>query len=108
MDDVAANNSEGCASCEEKSAKHAREMNLVNRISGQVTGVGNMIAQNRYCPDILNQIRAARSALKTLESRVLETHLRTCVAQAFTDTDKKVQAEKMEEILDLFRRYEAE
>lgn len=108
MDDDAAMSYGGCASCEEKSAKHAREMNLVNRISGQVTGVGKMITQNRYCPDILNQVRAARSALKTLESRVLETHLRTCVAQAFTDPDKEAQEEKMEEILDLFRRYEAE
>ena len=109
MDETILENGEACASCDkQKLAKHARELNLVNRISGQVTGVGNMITQNRYCPDILNQIRAARSALKTLESRVLETHLRTCVTDAFTNSDTKIQDKKMEEILDLFRRYEGE
>ncbi|MDE1153600.1 MAG: metal-sensitive transcriptional regulator [Micavibrio sp.] len=86
--------------------KHAREMSLVNRVGGQVEGIGRMIQEGRYCPDILNQIRAARAALRTLESRVLETHLHTCVRESFSAETKKEQDVKIEEILHLFRRYD--
>ena len=86
--------------------KHAREMSLVNRIGGQIEGIGRMIQEGRYCPDILNQIRAARAALRTLESRVLETHLQTCVRESFSAETEKEQDAKIEEILHLFRRYD--
>lgn len=81
-------------------------MSLVNRVGGQVEGIGRMIQEGRYCPDILNQIRAARAALRTLESRVLETHLHTCVRESFSAETKKEQDVKIEEILHLFRRYD--
>lgn len=96
------------AACHAEHNKHQRELKLVNRINGQVAGIGNMIEQNRYCPDIINQVRAARAALRTLETRILETHLRTCVTEAFSQPDTEVQAQKMQEILDLFRRYDTE
>jgi DNA-binding FrmR family transcriptional regulator len=35
----------------------------VNRIAGQVNGIGRMIDEDRYCVDILSQISAVRSAL---------------------------------------------
>jgi len=89
----------------EDSAKHASKLKLVNRIAGQVSGVGKMIAEDRYCPDILNQVRAARAALRTLETRILETHLRTCVSDAFAARDEGGRDEKITEILDIFRRY---
>lgn len=88
--------------------KHAASLPLVNRIGGQVSGIGKMIEEGRYCPDILNQIRAARAALKTLEGRVLRGHLQSCVRDAFASTDADVQAEKIEEVVNLFTRYENE
>jgi len=81
-------------------------MPLVNRIGGQVSGIGKMIEEVRYCPDILNQIRAARSALKTLESRILRTHLHSCVRESFQSGNESDQQKKIEEIVDLFSRYD--
>lgn len=80
----------------------------MNRIKGQVGGIGNMLEQDRYCLDVIAQIRAARAALKTLETRILETHLRTCVIDSFKQPDADAQDKKIQEILDLFRRYESE
>jgi len=94
--------------CATETCKHQRELKLVNRIQGQVGGIGNMLEQGRYCLDVINQVRAARAALKTLETRILETHLRTCVSDSFKQSDASVQDEKIQEILDLFRRYESE
>ena len=87
------NSEQDCEHCKSE-AKHKSEIALVNRIAGQVNAVGRMIEENRYCPDILNQVRAARSALKTLESRILETHLQSCVQEAFTSGNKQSKKRK--------------
>jgi DNA-binding FrmR family transcriptional regulator len=51
----------------------------VNRISGQVAGIGRMIDEDRYCVDILNQIAAVRSALDALGVEMLTSHIEGCV-----------------------------
>lgn len=51
----------------------------VKRIGGQITGIERMLADKRYCVDILNQIAAARSALDALGVELLTRHLETCV-----------------------------
>ena len=51
----------------------------VNRISGQVYGIGKMVDDERYCLEILDQISAARAALDALGVELLTNHLRCCV-----------------------------
>ena len=58
---------------------HANEKKRLNRIRGQLDGIDRMIDERRYCIDIVTQIKAAKSALESLEKSVLETHLRGCV-----------------------------
>jgi len=65
-----------------------------------------MIEDGRYCPDILIQLRAARSALKTIEGNILETHLSHCVQDAMRNGSKKAREKKLEEIKQLFKRFE--
>lgn len=96
---------EHCDSCGSL-PKHHNSTALVNRIAGQVTAIGKMIADDRYCPDILNQVRAARAALRTLESRILESHIRSCVRDTFASGSQKDQDSKVDEIIKLFSRYD--
>ncbi len=49
------------------------------RIAGQVSGIRKMVADGRYCVDILNQIAAVRSALDAAGVELLCSHLETCV-----------------------------
>lgn len=51
----------------------------VNRVSGQVAGIGRMVDEDRYCVEVLNQIAAARSALDALGIELLTRHLESCV-----------------------------
>ena len=51
----------------------------LNIIEGQIKGINQMIAEDRYCDDVLIQIVAASQALKSLGNQILETHLKTCV-----------------------------
>ena len=46
---------------------HSENLPRLNRISGQIDGIKKMIEEERYCLDIVNQIKAVRSALKSVE-----------------------------------------
>lgn len=62
--------------------KSDRQKNLrqrLNRISGQVEGLGKMIDNERYCIDILTQVSAIRSALDALAINVLCEHVEHCL-----------------------------
>jgi len=54
----------------------------LNRIGGQVRGIGRMIDEDRYCIDVLTQVSAVQSALDALALRLLEHHLHGCVQDA--------------------------
>ena len=55
--------------------------NRLNRIEGQVRGIRAMLEKDAYCPDILTQTEAARSALDAFAREVLSGHIRTCVVE---------------------------
>jgi DNA-binding FrmR family transcriptional regulator len=59
----------------------------INRIEGQVRGIGKMLAEDRYCIDILTQVSAVQSALDALALQLLEHHLHGCVAHAIKSGD---------------------
>lgn len=82
---------------------HEENLPRLNRIAGQVEGVRKMIREKRYCPDILVQIRAIRSALRVVEGNILQKHLEHCVAQAFEQGDGAT--EKIAELRKLFEKY---
>lgn len=73
----------------------------INRIIGQLNGVKNMIAENRYCADVLLQLSAVSSAVKGLSSIIIEEHLSGCVAQKLKDGDESV----IQEVLEIFKRF---
>lgn len=85
---------------------HQSEIGKLNRISGQVEGIKKMIEDGRHCPDILTQLRAARAAMRTVEANVLETHLQHCITDALAQGNKEKAREKIDEIKNLFKRYD--
>jgi len=74
----------------------------VNRLVGQVQGIGRMIEENRECPDILNTIAAVHSALRGLEAKLLEDHVRHCVHEAAAQP-KQLES-RLEELITLYKR----
>lgn len=87
---------------------HKNEMAKLNRIAGQIEGVKRMIEEQRHCPDILTQLKAVRSAIRTVEANILETHLHSCVAESLDSGDLGAAREKIDEIKDLFKRFNTE
>lgn len=54
----------------------------MHRIEGQVKAIGRMVDDDRYCIDILTQIAAVESALKSVSMLLLDDHLDHCVREA--------------------------
>lgn len=80
------------------------KVNRLNRIAGQVRGIGQMIEGGRYCIDVLTQIQAVKSALAKVESEVLKDHAATCVAEAIASGDEGEQRTKFNELIELMER----
>lgn len=81
-------------------ADHSAEIARVRKIMGQLEGIEKMIVARRYCPQILQQIKAASSALAALKFEILKKHISECV----TDSAKSGNYSKMlEQILEIIQ-----
>ncbi len=99
-----ASSTEHCGECTQGHPDHSKQLHRINRIIGQLEGVKRMIAERRYCPDILTQTRAISSALRSLEGSILELHLASCVKGAI-ESEEGYAEEKIEELVALFKKY---
>ncbi len=77
----------------------------LHRIEGQVRGIERMLEEDRYCIDVLTQIGAVSTALESLAFRVLDEHVRHCVAGAVASGDEAAAREKIEELLAAVHRF---
>jgi DNA-binding FrmR family transcriptional regulator len=84
---------------------HQDKMSRINRIQGQWNGIKKMIDSEKYCVDILTQLRAIESATKSLQREILKTHLEHCVKGAMTSKDKKESQKKVDEVLALLKKW---
>ena len=77
----------------------------LHRIEGQVRGIERMVAEDRYCIDILTQIGAVTTALESLGFRILDEHVKHCVAGALASGDAAEADTKAAELLDAVHRF---
>lgn len=70
-------------------------LNRLSRIEGQIRGIRNMVEQDAYCIDILNQVSAASAALSGFTKVLLSRHIRHCVAEDVQNG----RDEKLEELV---------
>jgi DNA-binding FrmR family transcriptional regulator len=69
-------------------------------IAGQVKGLEKMVAENKYCIDIINQSLAVKQALSSFEDFILKNHLSTHVIEQMK-SGKSTKA--VDEILSIYR-----
>ena len=68
----------------------------LRRIEGQTRGLQRMIENDEYCIDVLTQISAVTSALKSVSLLLLEEHLNHCVAHAVQNGGEEADAKLAE------------
>lgn len=71
----------------------------LRQMEGQVRGQQQMITDNRYCLDVVQQINALTAAARGVELRVVADHLRGMVTDAVTAQEGEAAIEEMVEVL---------
>ena len=74
-------------------------LNRLRRIEGQTRGLQGMVEDDRWCPEILQQIAAVQAALDKVALGLAEGHVKHCMAEGADDpqrlgamTDELMQA----------------
>ena len=84
--------------------EHSSHLPRLKKIEGQVRGISKMVEDEKYCVDIVNQIKAVKSALSSLEGLIIEEHLNHCVHKAIAGKNKKEATAMIDEIKGLLKR----
>lgn len=71
------------------------------KASGHLTAVQKMVEEEKYCIDVLNQLKAVQAALDKTAELMLKQHLNTCVVEAVKADDS---ARVMNELWQLLRK----
>lgn len=75
----------------------------LSRIEGQIRGIKNMIENETYCDDVINQLEAARSGLHSIEILLLESHMKHCIVEQLQAGDTEVVDEVLKTIKKISR-----
>lgn len=90
-----------CSNCVRTKHRTEEEKRSLKRrlkiLSGQISGIEQMIDDDRYCDDVLLQIASATNALKSLGTEILKNHMETCMI----DEINKGNNEVVEDIIGL-------
>lgn len=76
-------------------------LNRLARISGHLDAVIRMVDDERYCVDVIHQIKAVQAALDKVSEGLLRNHLNTCVADAMRNQDEQ---RVIDELMAIFKK----
>jgi len=76
----------------------------LRRTGGQINGIEKMVEEGRYCVDILQQIMAARAALNQVALIMIESHTKSCVADAIKENRTEQAVDELMGVLSKFTK----
>jgi len=82
---------------------HQEEIKRLNRILGQIEGIKAMIEKSRELDAVLMQCKAVHQALKSVESRILRSHVEAAMDDCLSAPKKKDRVRKREALLALYK-----
>jgi CsoR family transcriptional regulator, copper-sensing transcriptional repressor len=83
----------------------AANLRRLRRIEGQVRGLQKMIAEDRYCADVMTQIGSVHEALRAVGRGLMGNHLRYCAASAIRGGDARAREAMYDELVELMYRH---
>jgi len=82
-------------------ADKAKLLARLSRVEGQVRGVSRMVADDKYCIDVLTQVSAIKAALDQVSLLLLEDHVKGCVVASVREGSN----DKVDELIDAVARF---
>lgn len=89
----------------EHKTTHKEQLEFLNKIEGQIRGIGKMVEDGRYCVDIITQIHSVVGALHRVESEIFKKHIDGCVVQALRGKSEAQKQKKIDEVVELISRF---
>ena len=86
---------------------HTEKQKLVRRlklIEGQIRGLQKMVAEDKYCIDIITQTSAVKQGLSNVEDLLLEGHLAHCVINQIKSGKTEKATEEILKVYSLKRK----
>lgn len=77
----------------------------LKRIEGQVRGLQRMVEEERYCPDVMEQVSAVQESLRAVGQLLLRNHLQHCVTGAVRSGDDRRSNQVYDELASLFFKH---
>src|SRR4051794_11076020 len=71
------------------SATKDQLLKRLRRIEGQTRGLQGMVEDDRWCPDILQQIAAVTAALNKVALGLAEGHVEHCMTEGSGDPERR-------------------
>ena len=81
---------------------HQEEIQRLKSIEGHIRGIQKMLADGKYCMDVIGQLQAVQAALAKVSTRILDGHLNSCVIEAVRGDDPEVRERVLNEITAVF------
>ncbi len=81
---------------------HEDSIQRLKTIEGHIRGIQRMLAEDKYCIDIIRQIQAVQSALNKVSAKILDGHLNTCLLTAVQGEDPAERQRVLNEITEVF------
>jgi DNA-binding FrmR family transcriptional regulator len=81
---------------------HEESIRRLKSIEGHVRGIQRMLAEGKYCMDVIGQIQAVQAALSKVNTIILESHLNSCVIEAVRGNDVQARERVLDEITAVF------
>jgi len=78
---------------------HKDQLSSIRRIEGQVRGIEKMIENDDYCIDILNQLKAVKNSIITVEGKILKKHLEDCIKESLKGNNFETKVDEIVKIL---------
>ena len=77
----------------------------LRKIEGQIRGLQGMVSSGQDCEQILTQLRAAQSALKSVTGVVLKSYLTKCYAELGENPNPEEMYRKLEKTVVLLTKF---
>ena len=82
-------------------ADPTKVVRLLKTARGQIDGIIKMVEEDRYCIDISQQLMATCAMLNTANREALTAHLKSCVSEAETQSERD---QKIDELVAMLQK----
>lgn len=86
-------------------AVREKTLRRLKAIQGQVEGVQRMVADGRYCIDLLTQLSSIQEATRGVAKLVLRNYLENCATAALRSRKKQEAQAVYDELMEVFYKF---